>query len=184
MPSRTISLREQISRCLLHYLETHEARLFPRIELQILLCLTAKAFSVPAKNILFMSCEKALETYALFTHDAMARSTERERIYNLSRSLGERIRSISGLKDTRDLDRLIFYLYKNLDIIMEGDFTNGVKIPHCYFSNLYSPSQCAIMSAMDSGIVAGIHGGTELTFQQRLTEGHPFCLAFIERRTE
>ena len=177
-------MREQISRRLLRYLETHESRLFQRIDLQVLLYLTAKAFSIPAKNILFLPHEKALETYALFTRDAMARPTERERIYNLSHSLGEKIRRISGLKDTCDLDRLIFYLYKNLDITMEGDFANGVKIPHCYFSERYSPPQCAIMSAMDSGIVTGIHGGSELTFQQRLTEGHPFCLAFIERRTE
>ena len=33
------------------------------------------------------------------------------------------------------------------------------------------------MSAMDRGLLAGLAGGGELAFSQRITEGHPCCRA-------
>ena len=52
-----------------------------------------------------------------------------------------------------------------------------ITISRCYFSSFYSPEVCRVMSAMDRGLLAGLAGGGELVFIQRITEGQPCCRA-------
>ena len=57
------------------------------------------------------------------------------------------------------------FLYDILDIDFYGsvcgsDSSSGeITISRCYFSSLYSPEACQVMSAMDSGLLAGLAGG-------------------------
>ena len=44
-------------------------------------------------------------------------------------------------------------------------------------SRIYTPEECALMSNVDSGMIAGILGGGSLTFSERITEGCGGCRA-------
>ncbi len=72
-------------------------------------------------------------------------------------------------------------LYDILDIDFDGsDSGSGsgeITISRCYFSSFYSPEVCQVMSAMDRGLLAGLAGGGELVFIERITEGQPCCRA-------
>ena len=68
-------------------------------------------------------------------------------------------------------------LYRNLQISMSGHLPGEITVRKCYFSGFYTPEQCAIMSAVDSGVISGLFGGGTLTFTRRMTEGHETCAA-------
>ncbi len=63
------------------------------------------------------------------------------------------------------------------------DFTAGpggeVAIRRCGFARAYTPRVCALISALDRGLLAGLTRGAELQFHQRLTEGAPACRASL-----
>lgn len=144
------------------------------IELSILMKYAAKAFDVSRPK------GHTLEAFAAFTKEASVHGKP-DRMYDVFYQLGRKVKKISGLTDPKDLEELIFFLYKNIDIEMHGSFENEVWIAPCYFSRHYTLAQCIMMSNMDSGIVTGIYGGKRLTFTKRITEGCACCKAFIER---
>ena len=92
---------------------------------------------------------------------------------------GERVRRLTGFTEKADLERLVFYLYRNIGILMDGHLPGEIKVSSCYFSRFYTPEQCALMSYMDSGIIAGILGGGKIEFTERITEGCGNCRAFF-----
>lgn len=56
-----------------------------------------------------------------------------------------------------------------------------IVVTDCYFSRYYTPEQCAVMSSVDSGIIAGLCGGGTLTFTERITEGCRRCRACFSK---
>ena len=64
-------------------------------------------------------------------------------------------------------------------ILMDGHLPGEIKVSSCYFSRFYTPEQCALMSYMDSGIIAGILGGGKIEFTERITEGCGGCKVFF-----
>ena len=175
-------MRAHIFRKLLRSLERHPRGLFSRIQLQILLNVTAQAFDVTGKQIWHLPCERALEEYAIFTENAMRLSdADPHRLYQEAYVLGSRIRRITGFTDHGDLQRLIFFLYRNIGIHMDGRIPGEVVVSSCYFSQFYTPGQCALMSFMDSGIIAGLWGGGDLIFTGQITEGCGNCTAVFRR---
>ena len=56
-----------------------------------------------------------------------------------------------------------------------------IVVTDCYFSRFYTPEQCAVMSSVDSGIIAGLCGGGTLTFTERITEGCRRCRACFSK---
>ena len=89
--------------------------------------------------------------------------------------MGRRLRRLTDFTDSRDAERLIFYLYRNLQIDMDGHLPGEITVRKCYFSGFYAPEQCALMSSVDSGVMSGLLGGGTLTFSKRITEGHKTC---------
>ena len=171
-------MRGKVFSALLHRLERHPSKLFMRLQLQILWNLTAKAFDAPGRQIWFLPYERALEAYAAFTKECMAsRNANPQRLYHCAFAVGSRIRRISGFREGQDLERLVFFLYRNLKIEMKGQLPGEITVSKCYFSAGYTPQQCRWMSALDSGIIGGIWGGGRLEFTQRLTEGCTQCKA-------
>lgn len=141
---------------------------------------TGNALSSPLK---YLDPDNALRRYAEFTiacmeflgsDEAMGEENS-DRLYQDSYRLGSIIRKVTGLRERADLDRLIFYLYRNIDIDMSGSTDSELIVSDCYFSNFYTPEQCMMMSNVDSGIVAGICGGGRLEFTERITEGCGRC---------
>ena len=176
-------MRERFFKILLHMLERHTPGRFKSIQLQILLNTTAEAFQRPGKMIWYLPAEKALEAYADYTKAcAEDMRTGRKQVYRCARRLGRRIRKITGFNKREDLERLVFYLYDNIGIKMTGRLPGRIVIPVCYFSNVYTPGQCRIMSLMDMGVISGICGGGRLIFTERLTQGCGRCLAHLTRK--
>ena len=176
-------MRAYVSRAILNKLERRTPEWFTRTEIQILLNTTARAFGVERKRIRSRSCEEALQEYADFTSSCLeSGQADPEKLYGEACHTGRIIRRITGFKKSADLERLVFFLYRNIRISMSGCLPGKVIVTSCYFSKIYTPQQCALMSFVDSGIVAGICGGGQLEFSQRITEGCETCTAFYSRR--
>lgn len=175
-------MRARMFRKLLRVLERHPLKLFSRTQLQILLNATARAFEVPGKQIWHFPYRRALKEYAVFTERCMRlHHVDSQRLYREAYALGSRVQQLTGFTDSGDLRRLAFFLYRNIDIHMDGSIPGEVTVSSCYFSRFYTPEQCALMSYMDSGIIAGLWGGGHLTFTERITEGYETCTADFRR---
>lgn len=175
VPVRTVATRGA-----LRLLERHTPGVLKSVETQILLNLTARAFHVPKKRVWNLPEKKALQEYARFTVSCMnEHRANPQTLYREAYLVGRLIRKVCGFKNKKDAQRLVFYLYRNIDITMRGSLPGEVTVPQCYFAKIYTPAQCAIMSAVDSGIIAGICGGGKLKFTQRLTEGCAECKACL-----
>ena len=151
--------------------------------------LAAESFDMPKEILTEDSVEEALRQYADFTCRCMEEGTvEEEKLYRDAHRLGSRIRKAAGLTGDEELKRLIILLYRNIGITMEirgeigTEHTGELTVPGCFFSRVYSPEQCRLMSSVDSGIVSGICGGGELQFDRRITEGCESCHACMAER--
>lgn len=198
-------MRAWISKRFLSFQERRPSKVLARIQLQILLRATARGFGRKGRWILFS--KDPLKAYARFTEDCLAgnvaaetaghmepgiagsgaaeaaNSRGRERLYQSAFRTGSRVRKVTGLAAPEDLQRLVFLLYRNIGITMTGQLPGEVLVSACYFSKVYTPQQCAVMSAMDHGIIAGICGPGTLQFTERLTEGCGRCKACFEERS-
>jgi hypothetical protein len=54
-----------------------------------------------------------------------------------------------------------------------------MTVSSCYFSSVYSPETCGVLSALDDGIFTGLSGGGRLRFSRRITDGSACCRADI-----
>lgn len=171
-------MRAHFFRKLLRYPEKHDSALFKRFQLQLLLNVTAYAFGVPGKRIWHFPPKRALREYAIFTKNCMQfNRVNPRRLYRSAYALGHRLRHITGFTDSRDLQHLVFFLYRNMRISMNGSIPGEITVSSCYFSRFYTPEQCALMSYVDWGIIAGLCGGGNLKFTERITKGCGRCTA-------
>ena len=178
-----------IMRGILRALEWHTPAWVVCLEIRILYNTMSRAFGVPEKKIPLWSAEallrggpagEALRDYAAYSARCLKRcKADPGRIYREAYRTGERVRRLTGFTEMADLERLVFYLYRNIGILMDGHLPGEIKVSSCYFSRFYTPEQCALMSYMDSGIIAGILGGGKIEFTERITEGGGGCKAFF-----
>lgn len=149
---------------------------------------TAKAMGVP-----YQPGKPALAAYAAFTKKQLAQIPEaelpavQERMYQASWRMGNLIRKVLFIRSNLRARRVVFWLYRQIGIDLEGPCPGSVIVRRCYFSAYYTPEMCLVMSAMDKGIFAGLFGGGALTFEERITEGYPCCRAVFaaeETRSE
>ena len=178
MPERPIERESRrapavlIARGILRALEWHTPAWVVCLEIRILYNTMSRAFGVPEKKIPLWYAGQALRDYAAYSARCLMRcEADPGRIYREAYRTGEQVRRLTGFTEKEDLQRLIFYLYRNIGILMEGHLPGEVTVSRCYFSRFYTPEQCALMSYMDSGMIAGILGGGKLEFTERITEG-------------
>ncbi len=151
---------------------------FVAVQLQILIGISARAYKMPGKTVLFLPPQRALREYASFTKSCMESGRDGEKnLFKEAYAVGRMIRKITGFTENEDLGRLIFLLYRNIGITIRGKLPGDIVIPRCYFSRYYTPRQCQVMSNVDAGIIAGIFGGGNLVFTERITEGCRSCRA-------
>jgi hypothetical protein len=154
-----------------------------RREMERLFAMTAGCFGVaapPGKGTL----EERLCTYARFTGEraagALARGEApetRSALYHGARALGERYRRRLGLRSSREALAAAVRIYRCLGIDMRSDGAGQITVLRCAFSRWYTPETCALISALDEGLLAGLTGGGELRFSERITSGSPACRA-------
>jgi len=137
------------------------------------------------------SGNELLRVYATFS-DARAElllagcgdldSVQRD-LWRIADQMGRGLRRWLGVKTLGDAMVAARSVYRALDIDLRGSPTGEVVVARCSFAAVYGPDVCAVMSALDAGLFAGLTGGRTLHFTQRITEGAPACLASL-RPTE
>lgn len=176
-------MRARFFRWLLRRWENNTPGIVRRVQLQILMDLTARAFRLPGKRLWTRPWRDGLREYAEYTR-AHCAEADNQRLYKMSYAMGKRLRCVTGFTDADDLRRLVFWLYQGIGIAMGGELPGAVTVSGCFFSDYYAPQVCAMMSHMDSGIVGGVMGGGRLVFTERITEGGRCCLARLQSEVE
>ena len=156
--------------------------LFRRIELQMLMNLTARALGQKPKRIWTLSNAEALRAYAEYTYSnlqADADETMFERMNTEAYKMGRLLRQLFLISNDTSAQRLIIALYRNIGIQLSFCGSQHLCFHSCYFSRFYTPQACKAASALDDGIIRGILGlrSEHLHFSQRITEGCKQCRA-------
>ena len=128
---------------------------------------TAAAFGCDMPRLSGLSREQCLEAYARLTADQAEEALRargdlselRERLYRNAYRLGRTPGRLLRVHSVDDVMALAHFLYGILDIELQGSESGEITISSCYFSRLYSPDVCHVMSAMDRGLLAGLAGG-------------------------
>ncbi|MCD7735553.1 MAG: hypothetical protein LUI07_01060, partial [Lachnospiraceae bacterium] len=101
------------------------------------------------------------------------------RLYHMARHLGTQLRRGLKPENERECQAVIALLYRNIGIKIQESSPGEFTVQKCYFSTFYTPEICAVISAIDQGIFAGIYKKGSLTFRERITEGRHTCKAFL-----
>ena len=115
------ALTVPVTRGILRALERHTPGWVICLELRVLCNTTARAFGVPERKLRTWSAEIALQEYAVFSAECLnAGGQDPARLYREAYRTGAQVRRLTGFTEKRDLERLVFYLYRNLGIRMGG----------------------------------------------------------------
>ncbi len=153
-----------------------------RRKLAQLLRRTAGAFGDAAPDVTGVPFDEGLRTFAALTtrwaEDA-ARSDAgaADRLRATAREFGKEVRHALRIRTPADAMRAARLLYGMLGIRLEARVDGTLVIRRCYFADWYTPRVCALMSALDEGVLAGLAGGGQLAFASRITEGCDRCTA-------
>ncbi len=177
-------MRTFICRWLMRCFELHMPGWFRYLELRILMGTAADAFGISRRRIRAGLRRGKFSDFAAFTAAASRHRADPARLYLAAFLLGRKVRRITGFTDAEDLRRLVFLLYRGIGISMEGTLPGCITVTECAFSSFYAPAQCRLMSAMDSGVIAGLFGGGKLVFSRRITEGCPCCRACFQGKEQ
>jgi len=163
--------------------------LFRRIQLQMLMNLTARAFGERPKCILTLSNNEALDAYAKYTGSRLHKGTDEIilcRMNNEAMKMGRLLRCLFFVRNESAAQRLIVALYRNIGISLSFSDSLHICFHSCYFSNYYTPAACLAASALDDGIIRGLTGQTayRLCFIHRITEGCCCCEAKLQPNVE
>ena len=156
--------------------------LFRRIELQLLMNLTAHALGQKPKRIWTLPNAKALRVYADFTSSNLQAGADEpllERMHTEAYKMGRLLRRLFLINNEARAQQLIVALYRNIGIKLSFESSRQLCFHRCYFSRFYTPQVCKAASALDDGIIRGILGleSEHLHFSQRITEGCKYCKA-------
>lgn len=161
-----------------------DSPLFRRIELQLLMNLTARAFGKPAKRIWTHPNDEALRIYAEYTRDHLQHTGVDEQLLRRMNEeayrMGCRLRRWFHLRRQADIECFVIQIYRHIGIELEGHVPGCLCFRQCFFSTYYTPDICLAASALDDGIIRGLNGEGRLIFQQRITEGCKYCKATFQ----
>lgn len=159
--------------------------LLARIELQLLMNLTARALQQPAERIWTLSGADALRAYADYTSRHLQGGVSEQlwqRMNSEAYRMGCRLRRLCLLRHKTTAQRMVVWLYQHIGIDVRFVHDDELCFYDCYFSRFYTPAVCRAASALDDGIIRGIIGMADgrLHFSHRLTEGCNCCKATIK----
>ncbi len=159
--------------------------LFRRIELQLLMNLTAHALGQKPKRIWTLPNAEALKAYAEYTSSNLQAGADEallERMHTEAYKMGRLLRRLFLINNEARAQQLIVALYLNIGIKLSFESSRQLCFHSCYFSWFYTPQACKAASALDDGIIRGILGmeSEHLHFSQRITEGCKQCRAQLK----
>jgi hypothetical protein len=158
-----------------------------RREIGRLFAATAAAFRRPVSPSRARRAKGLLAEYALFTREHAERALDggedlqalEGRLFEAALELGSGYRLRLGVRGFADAMAAARLVYGGLGIDFRGGRDGNVEVRRCAFAAVYTPRVCALISALDRGLIAGLTGGGEIEFRQRLTEGAPACRACV-----
>lgn len=161
-----------------------ESSLFKRLELQLLMNLTASAFGRKPERIWTRPHRQALETYALFTSNFLREGADEALLQRMNQKayrIGRMLRTLFVVRSESRAHWIIIALYRNIGIHLSFEDVKNLCFHRCYFSKHYTPAVCLAASMLDDGIIRGILGqsASRLCFRQRITEGCSCCKATL-----
>lgn len=154
-------------------------------KLEELLRATARAFNAVSPPVAGLSLEELRRAFAEFSR-TMAESALRRpealeaverRLFDGAERLGREIGGELRVSTRREVMAAARVLYRGLGIDLVGGPGGDIVVRRCSFSRRYSPEVCRLMSRLDAGVLAGLAGGGQLAFTERLTEGAGCCRA-------
>ena len=165
----------------------HLPALVRRAILRELIAAIARAFARPCPPMSGLSAEEllacAIDVSNRWAEDALGRVADRSeiqrRLFSEAFALGRRARRRLGVRSEEEGLAAASVLYDAIGIEFSSRHGGSVLVPRCAFAGAYGPDICRLMSAMDSGLIAGLTGSAGLRFTQRLTEGAVACRASV-----
>ena len=158
-----------------------------RAILRELIAAIARAFERPRPPTSGLSSEEllacAIDVSHRWSEDALGgaahRSEVEERLFSEAFALGLRAKRRLRIETEEEGLSAARVLYEAIGIELRAGRAGALVVPRCAFARTYGPGVCELMSAMDSGLIAGLTGAAGLRFIERLTEGAPACRALV-----
>lgn len=152
-----------------------------------LLRLTAEAFDAHAPSLQGLSVDESLKTFATFTRDEAEKALQSGKdlgpvtstLYHRAFALGRQCRKWFWIRDIDGAMSAARVLYGICSIDFRGTKEGEVTVSRCFFSGYYSGAVCRVISSLDAGLLAGLSGGRQLSFSQRITEGSGACTGLL-----
>ena len=159
-----------------------------RLALERLFARTAAAFGTPVPPPRTRGPGGRLLEYTCFTRaqaeEALRRGEDLvaldRRLHRAAYGLGASYRVQLGVRSISGAMAAARLIYWNLGVDFQGSPDGEVVIRRCGFARYYTPQVCALISALDRGLMAGLAHGGDLQFRQRITEGAASCRACLE----
>jgi len=147
--------------------------------------LTARAFGTDPPSVERLSLQDMRKLYAEFSRETAERAMGRpdalaeieRRLFDEASRFGREMRRELRISTPREVMAAARVLYRGLEIDLEGSPEGDIVVRNCSFSRYYSAEVCRLMSRLDAGLLAGLAGGGDLVFSERLTEGAGRCRA-------
>lgn len=168
-------------------LRLHLPALVRRAALRELIAAIARGFERPCPAMRGLSGDEllacAIDVSHRWSEDALggiADRTEVEgRLFSEALALGRRAKRRLRIRTEEEGLAAAGVLYEAIGIELRAVRAGAIVVPRCAFARTYGPGVCELMSAMDSGLIAGLTGAAGLRFIERLTEGAPACRALV-----
>jgi hypothetical protein len=168
-------------------LQLHLPALVRRAILRELIAAIARAFERPCPPTSGLPSEEllacAIDVSHRWSEDALGgaahRSEVEERLFSEAFALGLRAKRRLRIETEEEGLSAAGVLYGAIGVELRAGRAGAIVVPRCAFARTYGPGVCALMSAMDSGLIAGLTGTAGLRFIERLTEGAPACRALV-----
>jgi hypothetical protein len=156
-------------------------------KLEMLFSATADAFQVTAPSVRELSYTDSLKIYAQFTREQAEKAIHQgaelkvqPRLFRNAYRIGQQFKRDFNINTADEALQMGTVIYKMLKIEFQGEPRGYIVIKHCFFSAYYSDNICRLISSLDEGSLTGLSGGGQLSFTQRITEGHECCRAYLE----
>ena len=170
-------------------LDAYTPRSLRQRKLEDLVVATAEAFGCEPPALAGLSYDDCLHAYATFTREqaeAAIRTGQDlaaidDRLYHAAYLLGRDLRRLLRVKSMDDVMAAARVLLRGIGNKFRGTPDGAVTIRRCYFSDYYSSQVCRVVSALDSGLLAGLAGDGRLVFTRRITDGFDHCAACFSR---
>ena len=111
----------------------------------------------------------------------------RNAMFEAGRKLGKEARDQLGVGESlKDLVRAAQIMYRILGIRFVVEWTSPTSaklvVNRCALSKDYSNLTCLILSAVDEGVVEGLNGKIQMSFQDRIANGCSECTATVSAK--